>query len=68
MRRTKKVVGITESPSYIILNERAQVYTGLIGGYPNFSDDLDEAKPLEGQAKFETLERVYHTKLEQMFI
>jgi len=68
MRRTKKIVGITESPSYIILNERAQVYTGLIGGYPNFSDDLDEAKPFEGQAKFETLKRVYHAKLEQMFI
>ena len=71
MRKSKKrrsLIGNIEHPSYIILNERAQVYTGLIGGYPNFSDDLDEAKPLEGQAKFETLERVYHTKLEQMFI
>ncbi len=70
MRRTKRkrIVGIKEHPPYIILNERAQVYIGLIGGYPNFSDDLDEAKPLEGQAKFETLERVYHAKLEQIFI
>ena len=49
MRKSKKrrsLIGNIEHPSYIILNERAQVYTGLIGGYPNFSDDLDEAKPL----------------------
>ena len=67
-KRRKSLIGITEHPSYIILNERAQVYTGLIGGYPNFSDDLDEAKPLEGQAKFDTLKRLTRIPLEQIFI
>ena len=70
MRKSKKrkIVGNPKHPPYITLNLKAQVYTGLIGGYPNFSDNWDEAKPLEGQSKFETLERVYHAKLEQMFI
>jgi hypothetical protein len=71
MRKSKKrklLAWETEHPSYIILNERAQVYTGLIGGYPNFSDDLDEAKPLEGQAKFDTLKRFTRIHLEQIFI
>jgi hypothetical protein len=57
-----------ESPSYIILNENAQVYTGLIRGYPNFSDDLNEAKPLQGQEKFVTLKRFAKIHLEQIFI
>jgi hypothetical protein len=71
MRKSKKrrsLIGITEHPPYIILNERAQVYTGLIGGYPNFSDDLDQAKPLEGQAKFDTLKRFARIHLEQIFL
>jgi hypothetical protein len=71
MRKAKKrkmLAWETEHPPYIILNEKAQVYTGLIRGYPNFSDDLDEAKPLEGQAKFDTLKRFARIPLEQIFI
>ena len=70
MKRSKKklLAWQVEEPSYIILNSDAQVYTGLIGGYPNFSDDMDEAKPLEGQGKFETLQRFTKMPLEQMFV
>ena len=57
-----------EHPPYIILNEKAQVYTGLLRGHPNFSDNMDEAKPLEGQAKFDTLKRYARIPLEQMFL
>jgi hypothetical protein len=67
-KKRKLLAWETEEPSYIILNERAQVYTGLIGGYPNFSDDINEAKPLEGQAKFDTLKLFARIPLEQMFI
>lgn len=70
MKRSKKklLAWQTEEPSYIILNSDAQVYTGLISGYPNFSDDMGEAKPLEGQGKFETLKRFTKIPLEQMFV
>ena len=32
---------------FILLNECAQVFIGLKNGYPVFSDDWDEAKPLQ---------------------
>lgn len=31
---------------FIVLNDQAQVFIGLRGGYPVFSDNWDEAKPL----------------------
>jgi hypothetical protein len=70
MKKTRKRLTDWEikEPPFIILNMDAQVYTGLIGGYPNFSDNLDDAKPLEGQAKFETLRRFTKMSLEQIFI
>jgi hypothetical protein len=66
--KRKMLAWEVEHPPYIILNEKAQVYTGLLRGYPNFSDDLDEAKKLEGQAKFDTLKRYARIHLEQIFI
>jgi len=53
---------------FIIINSDAQVFTGLIRGYPNFSNNLDDAKPLEGQAKFETLKQCFKLDIEQIFI
>jgi len=32
--------------NYIIVNKDGQVFTGLKSGYPNYSDDWSEAKPL----------------------
>jgi hypothetical protein len=31
-------------PTFIVLNELAQVFCGLRGGYPEFSDEFDDAK------------------------
>lgn len=31
---------------FIVINECAQVFSGLKSGYPAFSDDWDSAKPL----------------------
>lgn len=70
MKKSKKklLAWQVEESSYIIINSESQVFTGLIQGYPNFSNNLDEAKILEGQKKFDTLQRYSKTPLEQMFI
>jgi len=70
LKKTKRklLAWEVEEPPYIIVTPEAQVFTGLIQGYPNFSHNWDEAKPLEGQAKFETLKRYSKIDLEQIFI
>ena len=65
--KTKKEP-IVKEPEYLVLDERARVFAGLREGYPYYSEDLDEAKPLRGQSKFELLRRYSLLKLEQMFI
>lgn len=57
-----------EEPEYIIINEWSRVYTGLIGGEPNFSDDVAQAKIFRGQAIFDKLKRYSWCKIEQMFL
>jgi hypothetical protein len=57
-----------DEPEYIIVNTKDQVFIGLDGGYPVFSDNIDQAKPFRGQAKFDTLRRFSHVKIEQMFL
>jgi hypothetical protein len=53
---------------YIIINEYDQVYVGLISGEPDFSTNINEAKILQGQSKFDTLRRYSWCKIEQVFI
>ncbi len=55
-------------PFYLILDEYARVFSGLRKGYPYFSENIDDAKPLQGQAKFDYLQRYSTVKLEQMFL
>ena len=57
-----------EEPEFIILDEFARVFAGCREGYPFFSENMDEAKPLQGQAKFDFLQRYSHIRLEQMFL
>ena len=59
---------LENEPEYIILDGYARVFAGCREGYPYFSDDIDEAKPLQGQEKFEYLQRRYLYELEQMFL
>jgi hypothetical protein len=44
-------------PTFILLNEYCQVFCGLQGGYPAFSDDLDEAKPLERDSQVRMIQQ-----------
>ena len=53
---------------FIVLNEYAQVFCGLKGGYPAFSDDLDEAKPLTNDSQVKTIQQGTSFKLEKHFL
>ena len=66
MKKKKKEIEI--EPEYLILDEYARVFSGCREGHPFFSDDLDEAKPLQGQEKFDFMQKYHHVKLEQMFL
>lgn len=57
-----------EEPEYIILDEFARVFAGCKYGYPYFSENIDDAKPLQGQSKFEFLKSYSHVDLEQIFL
>jgi hypothetical protein len=53
---------------FIVLNEYAQVFCGLKGGYPAFSDDLDEAKPLTNDSQVKMIQRGTSFKLEKYLL
>ena len=53
---------------YIIIDEQARVFSGLKEGYPVFSDNIDEAKPLKYQEAFNHMKRYHYNKLEQIFL
>jgi hypothetical protein len=55
-------------PEYIVVDHKDRVFAGLIGGEAYFSEDLNEAKPLRGQLRYETLQRISYQKLSQIFI
>jgi hypothetical protein len=55
-------------PEFIVLNEYCQVFCGLRGGYPAFSDDLDEAKPLVRDSQIRTIQYGTSFKLEKEYI
>lgn len=51
-------------PEFIVLNELAQVFCGLIGGYPEFSDDFNSAKPLNNLEQVRLIQQGTSYKLE----
>lgn len=53
---------------FIVLNQDAEVWVGLLGGKPVFSTDIDEAKPLDRVEQFERLQQVHPTKLERLYV
>jgi len=53
---------------FILLNEYCQVYCGLKGGYPAFSDNIDEAKWLENDEQVKMIKQGTSFKLEKEFI
>ena len=69
MKKTGKCpeVEIIE-PHFIVLDALARVFAGCKHGYPHFSENMDDAKPLQGQSKFDFLQSYSHISLEQMFL
>jgi hypothetical protein len=55
-------------PEFIVLNELAQVFCGLIGGYPEFSDNFDSAKPLNNLEQVRMVQQGTSFKLEIEYI
>jgi hypothetical protein len=55
-------------PTFIVLNELAQVFCGLQGGYPAFSDDFNSAKHLENDEQVKMIQKGTSFKLEKEFI
>ena len=55
-------------PEFIILNENCQVFCGLRGGYPDFSDELEDAKPLTNDSQFRIVQHGTSFKLEKEYI
>ena len=53
-----------KEPEFIILNELAQVFCSLRGGYPDFSDDFDSAKPLNNLEQVRMIQKGTSFKLE----
>ena len=55
-------------PEYIVVDHKDRVFAGLKGGEAYFSEDLNEAKPLRGHERYETLQRFCYQKISQIFI
>jgi hypothetical protein len=55
-------------PEFILLNEYCQVYCGLQGGYPAFSDNLDDARTLENDEQVRMIRQGTSFKLEKEYI
>lgn len=53
---------------FIVLNEYCQVFCGLKGGLPAFSDDIEDTKPLSNQRQVEMIQHGTYYKLEKSFL
>jgi len=54
-----------KKPFYVI-NEYAQVFAGLKQGYPYFSDNVTEAKPIYNNEQFGSIKRGHLYKIERV--
>lgn len=51
---------------FLVLNEYCQVYCGLKGGYPSFSEDMDEARTIVNDNQFRIIQQGTSFKLEKL--
>ena len=69
IRRKRRPNRISIPPKeFIVMNDEAQVWVGLMAGKPVFSNNFDDAKPLSGVEKFDTLQQVHFSKLERIWL
>jgi hypothetical protein len=53
---------------FVVISEKGQVWTGIKGDELGFSDDWNEAKPLNDEEQFVHLKKMSYLNLEQMFL
>jgi hypothetical protein len=53
---------------FIVVNGFAQVFSGLKGGYPKFSNNWDEAKPLHRIEQYQMVQRGTIDRLEVLYL
>jgi hypothetical protein len=63
-----KKLRLPKEPEFIVLNEYAQVFSGLRGGYPEFSDDWDKAKPLWNANQVKNIQHGTNYKIEICYL
>lgn len=53
---------------FIIVNELAEVFFGLKGGAPQFTNDWDKAKPMSNEQQLKNVQRGTFHKLEMIYL
>jgi len=48
------------------MNEYAQVFAGLKGDYPHFSDNINEAKSIYNNAQFRNIQKGHLYRIERV--
>ena len=48
------------------MDEFAQVFAGLKGGYPHFSNNLNDARPIYNQSQLDCIKRGHLLKCERL--
>ena len=66
--RKKKDTNYIPPTRFIVVSEMGQVWTGIRGDELGFSDNWNEAKPLNNENQFNHLQRMSYLNLEQMFL
>jgi len=61
----QQILAERKKPFYVI-NECAQVFAGLRQGYPYFSDNVTEAKPIYNDEQFRSIRRGHLYKIERI--
>ena len=58
-----------KEPEFYLLNENAEVFAGLKGGYPFFSPNLEDAKSLVNDNQVKMIKKgTYFTHLEKYYV
>lgn len=66
--RKKKDTNYIPPTKFIVVSEMGQVWTGIRGDELEFSNNWNQAKPLNNENQFAHLKRMSYLNLEQMFL
>jgi len=61
-----KQIAIESKKPFYVMDECAQVFSGLRRGYPYFSDNINEAKPIYNNEQFGSIRRGHLYKIERV--